>query len=211
MQAARTVPPPPPAAAGILGTGLTDVQRYAELLADAGVGRGLIGPREVPRLWDRHLLNCAVVSSLVPNGLAVDLGSGAGLPGVVLAVMRPDVRFLLLDAMRRRTEFLTEVVRCLGLEARVEVRWARAEHVRDVQADCVLARAVAPLDRLAGWARPLLRPDGALLALKGATAANELALHRLRLLASGWKEPELVVCGTEHVDVPTTVVRARRR
>ena len=154
--------------------------RYAELLADAGVQRGLIGPREVPRLWERHLLNCAVLSEVVPEGVTVcDVGSGAGLPGIPLALVRPDLKITLLEPLLRRTNFLQEVVELLGLDHVTVVR-GRAEEVlgKLPPVHVVTARAVAPLDRLAGWGVPLLRPYGEMLALKGDTAEEELKAAR---------------------------------
>ena len=142
--------------------------------------RGLIGPREVPRLWERHLLNCAVLGELLPEGASLcDVGSGAGLPGIPLALARPDVRITLLEPLLRRTTFLDEVVRQLGLE-NVTVLRGRAEEMvgKLPPVDVVTARAVAPLDRLAGWGLPLLRPYGEMLALKGDTAEQELRRPR---------------------------------
>ncbi|HEX2175559.1 MAG TPA: 16S rRNA (guanine(527)-N(7))-methyltransferase RsmG [Nocardioidaceae bacterium] len=148
---------------------------YAELLADAGVVRGLIGPREVPRLWDRHLCNCAQIAGAFGSGARVcDLGSGAGLPGVVLALARPDLEVTLLEPLLRRTRFLDEVVDELGLD-NVRVERGRAEEHAAAGFDAVTARAVAPLDRLVRWALPMCRPGGMLLAMKGASAADELA------------------------------------
>ena len=147
---------------------------FAELLAGAGTERGVIGPREVPRLWARHLLNSAVIGELVPAGARViDVGSGAGLPGVPLALARPDVEVVLLEPLARRVAFLEEAV--AGL-ANVSVVRGRAEegHTRRALglADVVTARAVAPLDRLAGWCLPLVKPGGTLLALKGASGGR---------------------------------------
>lgn len=159
---AAELPPAPEAARAVFGERLADAVRYAELLADAGVRRGLIGPREVPRLWERHLLNCAVLSDVVPEGVSVcDVGSGAGLPGIPLALTRPDLRITLLEPLLRRTIFLQEAVEELGL-GNVTVARGRAEEVagRLTPVDVVTARAVAPLDRLAGWGLPLLRPYG---------------------------------------------------
>lgn len=202
-------PPPPPAAATVFGDALPAASAYADLLAGPGVERGLLGPREVERLWERHLLNCAVVAPLLPtSGMVLDLGSGAGLPGIVLALLRPDLEVVLVDATRRRVEFLDECVEALGL-SRVTTDWTRAEQLRGkVSADVVTARAVAPLDRLLGWAVPLLGRHGELLALKGERAAAELgeAQPLLRRLAL---RGEIVTCGQEHGD-PTTVVRVRR-
>src|SRR5918993_2701250 len=176
---AATVPAVPAAAGQVFGAGLAGAVAYAELLATDGTVRGLIGPREVPRLWDRHLLNSAVIGELVPTGArVVDVGSGAGLPGIPLALARPDIEVVLLEPLARRAVFLTECVRRLALPKVAVVR-GRAEE-GDVRrrlggADVVTARAVAPLERLAGWCLPLLRPGGRLLALKGESAAEELA------------------------------------
>lgn len=164
------------------GDRLPWVERYADALAEHGVLRGLLGPREVPRLWERHVLNSAAVAPSLPAaGLVLDLGSGAGLPGVVLACMRPDLSFVLVEPMLRRSDWLREVVGLVGLD-NVEVRRARAEElVGDVLADVVTARAVAPLDRLAAWSLPLCRVGGALVALKGERAQEELEAAREEL------------------------------
>jgi 16S rRNA (guanine527-N7)-methyltransferase len=201
--------PPPPAAEHVFGPRLPQAVRYASLLAGPGVERGLIGPRELDRLWDRHLLNCAVLADLVPAGHVVDLGSGAGLPGLVLALLRPDCAWTLLDAASRRTTFLTEAVAALGVP-NVTVVWARAETAAAElpPADAVVARAVAPLGRLVRWSAPLLRPGGVLLAIKGARAETELAAAG-RDVAVGGHRAEVVRCGEGLLDRPTTVVRIR--
>jgi 16S rRNA (guanine527-N7)-methyltransferase len=181
-------------------SGLT---RYAELLAGAGVERGLIGPREVPRLWERHLLNSAVLAELIPDGAdVVDVGSGAGLPGLPLALVRPDLRVTLLEPLLRRSTFLQEAVPMLGLADRVRVVRGRAED-HAARYDVVTARAVAPLDRLVGWCWPLVAVDGQLLAMKGSAAASEVA-------DAGLSGAEIIECGHGIVDPPTTVVRLRR-
>jgi 16S rRNA (guanine527-N7)-methyltransferase len=151
------------------------LEAYAGLLASEGVVRGLIGPREVPRLWDRHLVNCGLLAPLVPEGATVaDLGSGAGLPGLVLALARPDLEVTLIEPMARRTAFLTEAVARLGVE-RVEVFRGRADQWPATRRfDVVTARAVAPLPKLLGWGLPLVAPGGALLAMKGASASEEV-------------------------------------
>lgn len=161
-------------------------EQFADLLATAGVERGLIGPREAPRLWDRHLLNCAMLAEAVPPGVSVaDLGSGAGLPGVVLAIARPDLRVTLVEPLERRTVFLHEVVDLLGLE-QVEVVRGRAEVLHGERVfDVVTSRALAPLDRLLTWSMPLVAPDGVLLAMKGRSLEDEIqaaasTLRRLR-------------------------------
>jgi 16S rRNA (guanine527-N7)-methyltransferase len=194
----------------VFGERLDDAVRYAELLADAGVRRGLIGPREVPRLWERHLLNCAVLSEVVPEGVTVcDVGSGAGLPGIPLALVRPDLRITLLEPLLRRTTFLQEVVELLGLDHVTVVR-GRAEEVLGTlpPVHVVTARAVAPLDRLAGWGIPLLRPYGEMLALKGDTAEEELLGARAALHKLGVVETSITQCGEGVVDPLSTVVRA---
>jgi 16S rRNA (guanine527-N7)-methyltransferase len=201
--------PVPPTAREVFGDALPTAERYTEFLAGPGVERGLIGPREVERLWDRHVLNCAVLSELVPpSAEVIDVGSGAGLPGVVLAIMRPDLSVTLLEPLLRRTVFLQECVDLLGLP-NVTVRRARAEEVvGEYAADVVTARAVAPLERLAGWALPLLRLDGELLALKGERAAAELEEAQPVLEKFGVRAAEVLHVGRGKVDPPTTVVRA---
>ncbi len=201
--------PAPPIAHEIFGDAFPIAERYAEFLAGAGVERGLIGPREVERLWDRHLLNCAVMAEVIPQDAEViDVGSGAGLPGVVLAIVRPDLSITLLEPLLRRTAFLQECVDLLELP-NVEVRRARAEEViGEYSADVVTARAVARLDRLAGWALPLLRPGGELLALKGERASVEIEDAEPVLKEFGVSEAEVLHVGRGKVDPPATVVRA---
>ncbi len=186
-------------------------ERYADLLATEGVLRGLIGPREGPRLWERHLLNCAVLGDAVPEGATVcDLGSGAGLPGVVLAIVRPDLDVTLVEPLLRRTTFLEEVVAELGLD-QVRVVRARAEELHGKATfDVVTSRAVAPLGRLLGWSVPLVAAGGAVLAMKGSSARDEIqgaakVLRRLRCAT-----PEVLELGAEIVHPPTTAVRVAR-
>lgn len=209
----------------MFGAELGRAVRYADLLAGQGVLRGLLGPREVPRLWDRHLLNCAVVAPAAPaQALVCDLGSGAGLPGVTWALARTDLSLVLLEPSQRRVEFLREVVTELAIRHVSVVRgradgqagavglaagpFDRAGH--DTAAfDVVTARAVAPLARLARWALPLCRPDGELIALKGTAASAELSAAEptlRRLAARSWR---LEQWGHGVVDPPTTVVRVR--
>ncbi len=198
-----------PAARVLFAQRLPLARRYAELLATDGVVRGLIGPREAPRLWDRHLLNSAAVAEIIPDGSSVtDVGSGAGLPGIPLALARPDLRVVLVDSLARRTTFLTEVVAALDLGDRVSVVRGRAEELagRVPAADVVTARAVAPLDRLTAWCLPLARLGGRLLALKGDTAAEEVAAHRAAVARRGGGTPVIRVCGAGLLDAPTTVV-----
>lgn len=182
-----SAPQPPEVAAGVFGAALPLVQRYAELLCSTGVERGLLGPSEPSRIWQRHLLNSAAVAGQLPYGArCLDLGSGAGLPGVVLALLRPDLEWLLLDATRRRTEFLQEIVGELAVGDRVAVRWGRAEELAGtVGVDVVVARAVAPLPKLWSWAGPLLTAGGRLVAVKGERAELELADFRRSGVGAG--------------------------
>ena len=186
----------PAVAAAVFGEALPRLEQYAELLAGPGTERGLLGPREVPRLWERHLLNCAGLSELVQDGQVVlDLGSGAGLPGLVLALQRPDVQVVLVESLQRRAAFLSECVEQLELRNTL-VRRARAEELHGkVEVDVVTARAVAPVDRLAGWSLPLLHEGGRLLALKGEQAEAELELARPVLTRLGARSATVVEVG----------------
>ncbi|MGD9957192.1 MAG: 16S rRNA (guanine(527)-N(7))-methyltransferase RsmG [Candidatus Nanopelagicales bacterium] len=186
------------------------MRQYAELLAGDGVVRGLIGPRETGRLWSRHVANCAVLEELVqPEASVADVGSGAGLPGLPLALVRPDLAVTLVEPLLRRATFLAEAVEALGLGGRVEVLRGRAEDVT-LSVDVVTARAVAPLDRLAGWTLPHARVGGVLLALKGEGAAEEVASSLTALEKVGGGNAEVLTCGAGVVDPPTTVVRVVR-
>jgi 16S rRNA (guanine527-N7)-methyltransferase len=197
----------PAAAAGVFGPALPTAVAYAGILATRGVAHGLLGPREVPRLWDRHLLNCAVVAELVTErrGTLLDLGSGAGLPGLVLAMVLPDTAVTLLEPMERRCRFLTECVTELGL-ANVTVLRGRAEDVT-LRTDVVTARAVAPLPRLAELAVGVVRPGGMVLAIKGRTAADELKAAGPVLRRIGVRGAQVVRAGRGKVVPATTVVR----
>lgn len=180
----------PPAAGGVFGDRLPLAERYAARLAGDGVLRGLIGPREATRLWDRHLLNSAILTDLLPPGARfVDVGSGAGLPGLPMAIRRPDLRVDLVEPMQRRVNFLTEVVQELELADVVRVVRGRADDPevasRVGNCDWVVARAVAPLDRLVRWCLPLLSDRGRLLALKGAGGADEAVQHEVALQRCG--------------------------
>ncbi|MFF1543038.1 16S rRNA (guanine(527)-N(7))-methyltransferase RsmG [Streptomyces sp. NPDC058291] len=209
MTEAAELPPAPEVAREVFGDRFGDAVRYAELLAEAGVQRGLIGPREVPRLWERHILNCAVLSEVVPEGVTVcDVGSGAGLPGIPLALVREDLKITLLEPLLRRTNFLTEVVELLGLD-HVTVARGRAEEVmgKIPPVHVVTARAVAPLDRLATWGIPLLRPYGEMLALKGDTAEEELKSAATALSKLGAVGTSILHVGEGFVDPLSTVVR----
>lgn len=183
-------------------------ERYAELLGSEGVVRGLIGPREAPRLWDRHLLNSAVLGEAVPEGASVcDIGTGAGLPGIVLAIARPDLSVTLVEPLLRRTTFLDEVVAELELD-HVSVVRGRAEDLHgSATFDVVTSRAVAPLERLLGWSMPLVAPTGATVAMKGRSILDEIEESRAFLTAWRCGEPEVLEVGAGLVDPPTTVVR----
>jgi 16S rRNA (guanine527-N7)-methyltransferase len=206
-------PPPPDSAISVFGSRLGRAEQYAELLATAGVQRGLIGPHEVERLWERHLLNSAAVSELLQNGeRIVDLGSGAGLPGIPLAIARPDLHVILVEPLLRRSNFLLEVVAELQLP--VEVVRGRAEESgvrrRAAGADAVVSRAVAGLDRLTKWSMPMVRPGGRMLAIKGERAEQEVAEHRRVMISSGAAGVRVVACGESYLKPPVTVVVAQR-
>ena len=205
----------PPNAAIVFAERLPVAVAYAELLATAGIERGLIGPREAPRLWERHLLNCAVLSDLLPpDARVVDVGSGAGLPGLVLAVRRPDLRVDLVESLQRRVEFLTLAIETLGLGGQVRVTRGRAEDRTVVEAvgaaEWVTARAVAPLDRLSRWCLPLLVPGGSLLAMKGSRARSEAAAHAEAIRRAGGRDVRTVELPVPGSDEASAVVVMRR-
>jgi 16S rRNA (guanine527-N7)-methyltransferase len=197
----------------LFGDRLPLARRYAEHLATSGVERGLIGPREAPRVWERHVVNCAVVATLVPDGARlVDEGSGAGLPGIPLALARPDVSIVLVEPLARRVAWLREVITDLGVAVEVERGRAEDDVVRRrwEGADVVTARAVAPLARLAGWCLPLLRPGGRMLAVKGASAADEVERDAQAVRRLGGGVPRIELCGMGVIDPPSTVVVVER-
>jgi 16S rRNA (guanine527-N7)-methyltransferase len=213
MDEKAQAPAPPGPASVVFGAALPAAQRFADLLAAAGVERGLIGPREVDRLWDRHLLNSAVVGERIPEkATVVDLGSGAGLPGIPLLLARPDLNITLLEPMARRVTWLEEVIDALSLSATV-VR-GRAEDPgikqRLTGADVVTARAVAPLDRLWRWSAPLLRPGGRLVALKGESADVEIARDGAGVTRTGGGHLAVERCGVDVLEVPTTIIEVER-
>ena len=206
------MPPPPPEAATLFGERLEAATAYAGWLGGAGTERGLLGPRESSRLWERHLLNCAVVGEAVPAGVTVaDLGSGAGLPGIPLALARPDLQVTLVEPLLRRAVFLTEVVEALGLSG-VQVVRSRGEELHGRRTfEVVTSRAVAPLEKLLTWSVPLVTPGGSVVAMKGASAAEEVAAVTgvPGLLASlGVDRLEVLQVGTTVLSEPATVVRA---
>lgn len=200
----------PAAAEAVFGSRLPLAVRYVELLAGPGVTRGLIGPREAGRLWSRHVLNCAVLAPLLPPACSVvDVGSGAGLPGIVLALVRADLRVTLVEPMQRRVVFLEESVTALGLAAAVSVRRARVEELHgDLVGEVVTARALAPLGRLVEQCWPLVRAGGLLMAVKGATAQAELVRARAALPVDA--AVSIQTCGGGIVEPPATVVLLRR-
>jgi len=212
-RATPSLAPPPESAKAVFGPRLGLARRYADLLADTAVEWGLLGPHEFERLWERHLLNCAVVAELLQPGERVaDIGSGAGLPGLALAIADPGLDVVLIESLLRRSEFLRMVVSELGLD--VEVLRGRAEDpaVRQSAGGCdaVVSRAVAPLDKVTRWSMALLRPGGRMLAIKGERAADEVREHRRVMTSLGAVDARVVECGVKYLSSPTTVVVARR-
>ncbi|PPG60529.1 16S rRNA (guanine(527)-N(7))-methyltransferase RsmG [Rathayibacter sp. AY1C7] len=198
----------PAAAAAIAGDRLPVLRRFTEALADQGEERGLIGPLELPRLWTRHVLNSALVAPLLRPGLVGDVGSGAGLPGLVLAIVRPDVRFVLIEPMERRVVWLQEQVDGLALE-NVSVLRARAEEAELAEPlDQVTARAVSALSKLIPLTAPLLRPGGELVLLKGINAEKEIEAAAKQIRRFRLSPPEVVVLGDGVLSEVTRVVRA---
>ncbi len=199
---------------GVFGPRSQLAERYADLLRTDGVERGLIGPRETERIWERHILNCAAIAELVPEGSRIaDIGSGAGLPGIPLAIARPDLSVILVEPLLRRASFLAEVVERLGLtgvtvvRGRAEDPTVKREHAN---LDAVASRAVATLDKLCRWSLPLLRYGGEMLAMKGDRAVFEIDEFRPAMVALGASDIRTVKCGEGYVSPPTTVVVARR-
>ncbi|MCV7432837.1 16S rRNA (guanine(527)-N(7))-methyltransferase RsmG [Mycolicibacterium bacteremicum] len=205
--------PAPQAAALCFADRLSIAQRYGEILAGSGIERGLIGPSEVDRLWERHILNSAAMAELFePGERVVDIGSGAGLPGIPLAIARPDLNVTLVEPLLRRSEFLREAIEELGIEVAVVRGRAEDRTIREEAGgrDAVVSRAVAPLDKLSRWSLPLLRTGGRMLALKGERAMDEVETHRRTLSSLGATEVRVVRCGVDFLNPPATVVVARR-
>jgi len=196
-------------AAEVIYGGQVDIaERFVEHLVTTGIEWGLLGPREIPKMWDRHVLNCAVVQELLPKGaLVADVGSGAGLPGIALAIVRPDVQFILIEPLERRVEWLNMVIEDLGLE-NIDVIRARSEQVFEtVDVDIVTARAVSAMKSLIPITVPLLHGQGELLAIKGRSAPDELKKAEKVLRKFKTKTSEVLTVGDELLEVPTTVAR----
>ena len=185
------------------------IRQYVDILASRGVDWGLIGPREIGRLWERHILNSIALESLIPEGCRVaDVGSGAGLPGIPLAILRPDLEMILIEPMLRRSNFLTEAIDELGLDDRVSVVRGRAEDA-DLHVDIVVSRAVAKLATLINWTTDLIVDSGSLLALKGQSADDEVVKAKKELSKRRLSAEVLLIRADPAADV-TRAVRVRR-
>ena len=218
-EAAAELEPVPPlqgpereAAHSLFGERVPLAERFVEHLCTTGITHGLLGPREVPRMWGRHVLNCAVLGPELPESATVaDVGSGAGLPGIALALVRPDVEFTLIEPMERRVDWLEMVIKDLGME-NVQIIRARAEEVADeVMADVVTARAVSALKKLIPMTVPLLDDEGHLIFLKGRSAQEEIEAAQKVLKRFRLRAPEIQALGQDVLEEPTTIVRTRRR
>ena len=207
-------PPAPPVAREVFSAEVVArLAAFGEKLATDGVIRGLIGPREVPRLWDRHLLNCAALAELLhPGERVADIGTGAGLPGLVLPLVRDDICIILIEPLQRRTDFLHEMIAHFSLQKRVTVQRGKAHMLPPSRADVVTSRAVAALDKLVAWSLPHARIGGRLLAMKGERATAELAGAQTALAVFGaQREAQVVSCGAAWLQPPVQVVSAPRR
>ncbi len=203
---------PPALLADLVGDRADLMARLAVILATRGVDHGLVGPREVPRLWDRHIVNCVLLAQLLPQGARViDVGSGAGLPGLVLAVARPDLRLDLVEPLERRVRWLHDAIDELGIGDSVHVHRGKAQAFwGELSADVVTARAVARLGELAQWCLPLVPLGGTLLAMKGAAAQREMQEDASAVRAAGGGDVDLITLGSDLVETPTRVVRVVR-
>lgn len=185
------------------------IRQYVDILVSRGVDWGLIGPREIGRLWERHILNSIALESLIPEGCRVaDVGSGAGLPGIPLAILRPDLEMTLIEPMLRRSNFLTEALDELGLDDRVTVVRGRAEDA-DLHVDVVVSRAVAKLATLINWTADLIVDSGSILALKGQSADDEVVKAKKELSKRRLSAEVLLIRADPASDV-TRAVRVRR-
>lgn len=205
LTAAETV-----AAEKIFGDRLDLAKRYVTHLATSGIERGLLGPREVPRLWSRHVLNCAIIESLMEQDAEVaDVGSGAGLPGLCLAIARPDLKLTLIEPLERRCIWLTEVIDDLGLDNVAVMRGRAEQMVETINARYVTARAVSALSNLAGLTIPLLHGKGDLIAIKGRSAAEEIDKAQKVIRKLGGTKTEVLTVGEDILEEVTTVVRIK--
>jgi 16S rRNA (guanine527-N7)-methyltransferase len=197
----------PESAKAIFGPQIDKARAFAEKLANDSDDLGLLGPRELDKLWSRHILNSAVVAETVqPGDHVADVGSGAGLPGIPMAIAMPEAHFVLIEPMERRSNWMLEVIEELGL-TNAEVRRARAEEVTDLKFDIVTARAVAALDKLLRLCVPLLKPGGSLVALKGSKAADEIEAAKKLQKKLGIASFEIQICGEKFLAEPTSVVK----
>lgn len=201
------IPPAPDGAHRLFGERRPRAEAFVAILADTGVSHGLIGPREVPILWERHVLNCAVIEDAFSrDARVIDVGSGAGLPGLAVAIARPDLDVHLVEPMLRRTEWLEHTTRELDLD-NVTVHRGRAEEFHgQLSAPFVTARAVARLDKLARWCVPLVDPGGQMIAMKGRSAADEIATAAKVLRRLGVTASEVTSHGADILDEPTLTV-----
>ena len=201
----------PETAGKVFGNRLELAEKYHDSLANVAAARGFIGPKEVARLWERHILNCAVISEAFEQGLRVaDIGSGAGLPGVPLAIARPDLEVTLIEPLLKRSTYLSEVKEELGLDNLTVIR-GRAEDQEGEAFDAVTSRAVAPLGKLAGWSLPLVKPGGAMVAMKGSSVSEELERDRAEITAAGGGVAEIFQVGAQLLEQPTTLIRIVRK
>lgn len=201
---------PPEIAIQIFGDNLEKAKSYHDLLATDGSTRGFIGPKEIPILWNRHILNCAVISEAIGEYLRVaDIGSGAGLPGIPLALVRPDLEIWLIEPLLKRSVFLGEVIQQLQLDNVTVIR-GRAEDkaVRKELGlvDVATSRAVAPLGKLAGWSLPLVKKGGAMIAMKGASVTEELTRDKAAIKKAGGGHAEIFTVGKQLAE-PATVIK----
>ncbi|WP_165164732.1 16S rRNA (guanine(527)-N(7))-methyltransferase RsmG [Corynebacterium qintianiae] len=202
--------PTPSVAAAVFGERLPLAEAYRHSLATVAAERGFIGPKEVDRLWSRHLLNCAVISEAFDEGCSVaDIGSGAGLPGIPLAIARPDLHVTLIEPLLKRSTYLGEVVEELGLDNVTVVR-GRAEEQGRALFDAVTSRAVAPLGKLASWSLPLVKVGGAMIAMKGESVGEELERDARDIKRAKGGEAEIFTVGGTVLEQPTTLIRIRR-
>jgi 16S rRNA (guanine527-N7)-methyltransferase len=199
----------PAYAAALFGDRIDVARAFTADLAEHGEPLGLIGPLEAERLWSRHVVNCALVAPLLRPGRVGDVGSGAGLPGLVLAIARPDVELVLIEPMERRTDWLTAESDRLGLD-NVTVLRGRAEDIHpDPLLDQVTARAVSALSKLVPLCAPLVKPGGELLFMKGARVDDEIAAAEKAFRKARVRNPEVLVLGGGIVPEVTRVFRAR--